>query len=257
MGDTPTGKVVGSVVPVLVMAIATFMILNQLQIAPEIVTITYAALLGGAVPGDGARLRPRRPRGRRHSMLVDAYSKARAARPGQARHAARQGARQAGRPARQATRPSSARATATATPATARLPAPRPDGQDVRTCAGASRREVKAPARRDGRDTDEVTAAPARGVRRLQLGLRVLRLARRRRRRRAADRHPQRGGRRRRPHRDERARGRAATPRRSASSAASCCSRPAASPTTRAATSPAAWPASTARDRASACGSSG
>ena len=48
MGDTPTGKVVGSVVPVLVMAIATFMILNQLQIAAEIVTITYAALLGAA-----------------------------------------------------------------------------------------------------------------------------------------------------------------------------------------------------------------
>ena len=48
MGDTPTGKVVGSVVPVLVMAIATFMILNQLQIAPEIVTITYGALIGAA-----------------------------------------------------------------------------------------------------------------------------------------------------------------------------------------------------------------
>jgi uncharacterized membrane protein len=48
MGDTPTGKVVGSVVPVLVMAIATFMILNQLRIAPEIVTITYAALIGAA-----------------------------------------------------------------------------------------------------------------------------------------------------------------------------------------------------------------
>ncbi len=47
MGDTPTGKVVGSVVPVLIMAIATFMILNQLKIAPEIVTITYAALIGG------------------------------------------------------------------------------------------------------------------------------------------------------------------------------------------------------------------
>ena len=47
MGDTPTGKVVGSVVPVLVMAIATFMILNQLKIAPEIVTITYTALIGG------------------------------------------------------------------------------------------------------------------------------------------------------------------------------------------------------------------
>ena len=47
MGDTPTGKVVGSVVPVLIMAIGTFMVLDQLQIAPEIVTITYAALLGG------------------------------------------------------------------------------------------------------------------------------------------------------------------------------------------------------------------
>jgi small-conductance mechanosensitive channel len=46
MGDTPTGKLVASVVPVLIMAIATFMILNQLQIAPEIVTITYAVLLG-------------------------------------------------------------------------------------------------------------------------------------------------------------------------------------------------------------------
>jgi hypothetical protein len=46
MGDTPTGKLVASVVPVLIMAIATFMILNQLKIAPEIVTITYAVLLG-------------------------------------------------------------------------------------------------------------------------------------------------------------------------------------------------------------------
>jgi hypothetical protein len=47
MGDTPTGKIVGSVVPVLVMAIATFMILDQLEIAPQIVTITYGALIGG------------------------------------------------------------------------------------------------------------------------------------------------------------------------------------------------------------------
>ncbi|CAA9462923.1 MAG: hypothetical protein AVDCRST_MAG38-336 [uncultured Solirubrobacteraceae bacterium] len=46
MGDTPTGKLVATVVPVLIMAIATFMILNQLRIAPEIVTITYAVLLG-------------------------------------------------------------------------------------------------------------------------------------------------------------------------------------------------------------------
>jgi hypothetical protein len=33
-------------VPVLIMGIAVFMILNQLHIAPAIVTITYAVLLG-------------------------------------------------------------------------------------------------------------------------------------------------------------------------------------------------------------------
>ncbi len=48
MGDTPTGKVVGTVIPVLVMSIAGFMILNQLGIAQEIVTITYTALIGSA-----------------------------------------------------------------------------------------------------------------------------------------------------------------------------------------------------------------
>jgi len=46
MGETPTGRVLATVVPGLVMAIAIFMILNQLQIAPAIVTITYAALIG-------------------------------------------------------------------------------------------------------------------------------------------------------------------------------------------------------------------
>jgi small-conductance mechanosensitive channel len=46
MGDTPTGKIVGTVVPVLVMGIAIFMILTQLKIAPAIVQITYIALLG-------------------------------------------------------------------------------------------------------------------------------------------------------------------------------------------------------------------
>ena len=74
MGDTPTGKVIGSVVPVLVMAIATFMILNQLRIAPEIVTITYAALLGSAALamalafGLGGR-------DVAHRMLADAYDR--------------------------------------------------------------------------------------------------------------------------------------------------------------------------------------
>jgi F0F1-type ATP synthase assembly protein I len=76
MGDTPTGKIVGSVVPLLVMAIATFMILNQLQIAPEIVTITYASLLGAAALamalafGLGGR-------DIAHRMLADAYDKGR------------------------------------------------------------------------------------------------------------------------------------------------------------------------------------
>ncbi len=45
MGDTPTGKVAATAIPSLVMLIAIFMILNQLRIAPEIVTITYTALL--------------------------------------------------------------------------------------------------------------------------------------------------------------------------------------------------------------------
>jgi hypothetical protein len=51
MGDTPTGRVVGTVVPILIMAIAVFMILDQLMIAETIVTITYAALMGAIALG--------------------------------------------------------------------------------------------------------------------------------------------------------------------------------------------------------------
>lgn len=51
MGDTPTGKVVGTAIPALVMGIAVFMILNQLKIAPAIVQITYIALLGSVALG--------------------------------------------------------------------------------------------------------------------------------------------------------------------------------------------------------------
>lgn len=51
MGDTPTGKVVATASPMVVMGIAAFMILNQLRIAPEIVTITYAALMGSLALG--------------------------------------------------------------------------------------------------------------------------------------------------------------------------------------------------------------
>ncbi len=51
MGDTPTGKVVGTAIPALVMGIAVFMALNQLRIAPAIVQITYTALLGSVALG--------------------------------------------------------------------------------------------------------------------------------------------------------------------------------------------------------------
>jgi hypothetical protein len=46
MGDTATGRVVQAAAPALVMAIAVFMILTQLGIAPVIVTATYIALIG-------------------------------------------------------------------------------------------------------------------------------------------------------------------------------------------------------------------
>jgi len=51
MGDTGIGRVIATGAPILVMTIATFMILDQLEIAPEIVTITYAALLGAIALG--------------------------------------------------------------------------------------------------------------------------------------------------------------------------------------------------------------
>src|SRR3954453_10912741 len=51
MGDTGIGRVVATGVPILVMTIATFMILDQLKIAQNIVIITYAALLGAIALG--------------------------------------------------------------------------------------------------------------------------------------------------------------------------------------------------------------
>ena len=48
MSDTPTGKIVAVAAPIMVMGIASFMILNQLQIAPAIVTITYAGIVATA-----------------------------------------------------------------------------------------------------------------------------------------------------------------------------------------------------------------
>ena len=74
MGDTPTGKIAATVLPALVMVIALFMILEQLQIAPEIVRIAFAAVmfalaLGLALAfGLGGRSVAQR-------LLEDAYSK--------------------------------------------------------------------------------------------------------------------------------------------------------------------------------------
>lgn len=51
MGDTPTGKIVMTIAPSLIMTIAVFMILVQLGIATPIVIITYAAILGSLALG--------------------------------------------------------------------------------------------------------------------------------------------------------------------------------------------------------------
>lgn len=51
MGDTGLGKIVATAAPILVMTIATFMILDQLMIAENIVTITYAGLVGAIALG--------------------------------------------------------------------------------------------------------------------------------------------------------------------------------------------------------------
>src|SRR5439155_26263852 len=51
MGETPLGKIVATAAPVLIMTIATFMILDQLKIAHNIVVITYAGLLGAIALG--------------------------------------------------------------------------------------------------------------------------------------------------------------------------------------------------------------
>jgi hypothetical protein len=51
MGDTPTGKIAATVLPAVVMVIALFMILEQLEIAPEIVRIAFAATMGAIALG--------------------------------------------------------------------------------------------------------------------------------------------------------------------------------------------------------------
>jgi hypothetical protein len=74
MGDTPTGKIVATILPALVMVIALFMILQQLHIAQAIVQIAFAATMGALALGlalaFGLGGRPVAQR-----MLEDAYRK--------------------------------------------------------------------------------------------------------------------------------------------------------------------------------------
>lgn len=77
MGGTSLGKIVATAAPILVMTIATFMILDQLQIAQDIVVITYAGLIGAIALGSALAfgLGGREVAGR---MLQGAYEKGQA-----------------------------------------------------------------------------------------------------------------------------------------------------------------------------------
>jgi uncharacterized membrane-anchored protein YhcB (DUF1043 family) len=76
MGDTPTGKIAGTVLPAMVMVIALFMILEQLEIAPEIVRIAFAATMGALALGLALAF-GLGGRGVAERMLEDAYTKGR------------------------------------------------------------------------------------------------------------------------------------------------------------------------------------
>jgi hypothetical protein len=79
MGDTPTGRVVSTVVPALVMVIALFMILNQLRIAEDIVIIAFACTMGALALGLALAF-GLGGRGVAERMLEDAYRSGREAR---------------------------------------------------------------------------------------------------------------------------------------------------------------------------------
>jgi len=74
MGENPTGRVVATILPAIVLVIAMFMILQQLQIAEQIVQIAFAATMGALALGlalaFGLGGRPVAQR-----MLEDAYRK--------------------------------------------------------------------------------------------------------------------------------------------------------------------------------------
>lgn len=51
MGDTPTGRILSTVIPVVILSISGFAILEQLRLAPTIVTTTYVIILGSIALG--------------------------------------------------------------------------------------------------------------------------------------------------------------------------------------------------------------
>lgn len=77
LGGTSLGNIVAAAAPILVMTIAAFMILDQLQIAEDIVVITYAGLVGAIALGSALAfgLGGREVAGR---LLAGAYEKGQA-----------------------------------------------------------------------------------------------------------------------------------------------------------------------------------
>ena len=80
MGDTPGGRMARAVGPTLILAIVVFMVLNQLKIAPAIVTSTYIALIG-MVAVAGALAFGLGGRELAADMMRDAYDSSRDDRP--------------------------------------------------------------------------------------------------------------------------------------------------------------------------------
>jgi hypothetical protein len=80
MGDTPGGRMARAVSPTLILAIVVFMVLNQLKIAPAIVTSTYIALIGMLAVA-GALAFGLGGRELAADMMRDAYDSSRDSRP--------------------------------------------------------------------------------------------------------------------------------------------------------------------------------
>ncbi|MGN6169095.1 MAG: mechanosensitive ion channel [Solirubrobacteraceae bacterium] len=80
MGDTPSGRMARAVSPTLILAIVVFMVLNQLKIAPAIVTTTYIALIGMLAVA-GALAFGLGGRELAAEMMRDAYDSSRDGRP--------------------------------------------------------------------------------------------------------------------------------------------------------------------------------